>query len=200
MNPTVFVVDDDFAMRDALIQLLEAAGLQVESHADGPAFLAAYGQGRSGCLLLDMAMPGMTGLQVQAELNARGLTVPILFLTGHGDIPMAVRAVQSGAVDFLEKPIQGAALIERVQRALALDQESRQSQEQIQAVQQRYSRLSPREREVMALAVSGLTCKEIAKKLDLSPRTVEVHRTHIMHKMAASSLAELVHMAIDCQS
>lgn len=200
MNPTVFVVDDDFAMRDALIQLLEAAGLQVESHADGPAFLAAYGQGRPGCLLLDMAMPGMTGLQVQAELNARGLTVPILFLTGHGDIPMAVRAVQSGAVDFLEKPIQGAALIERVQRALALDQESRQSQEQIQAVQQRYSRLSPREREVMALAVSGLTCKEIAKKLDLSPRTVEVHRTHIMHKMAASSLAELVHMAIDCQS
>jgi two-component system response regulator FixJ len=200
MNPTVFVVDDDFAMRDALVQLLEASDLQVESHADGPAFLAAYGQGRPGCLLLDMAMPGMTGLQVQAELNARGLTVPILFLTGHGDIPMAVRAVQSGAVDFLEKPIQGAALIERVQRALALDQESRQSQGQIQAVQQRYSRLSPREREVMALAVSGLTCKEIAKKLDLSPRTVEVHRTHIMHKMAASSLAELVHMAIDCKS
>jgi two-component system response regulator FixJ len=200
MNPIVFVVDDDHAMRDALVQLLEAAGLQVESHADGPAFLAAYGQGRPGCLLLDMAMPGMTGLQVQAELNARGLSVPIVFLTGHGDIPMAVRAVQSGAVDFLEKPIQGAALIERVQRALALDQESRQSQGQVQAIQQRYSRLSSREREVMALAVSGLTCKEIARKLDLSPRTVEVHRTHIMHKMAAASLAELVHMAIDCKS
>jgi two-component system response regulator FixJ len=200
MKPTVFVVDDDHALRDALVQLLEAAGLQVESHADGPAFLAAYGQGRPGCLLLDMAMPGMTGLQVQAELKARGLAVPIVFLTGHGDIPMAVRAVQSGAVDFLEKPIQGAALIERVQRALTLDQECRQSQEQVHAVQQRYSRLSPREREVMALAVSGLTCKEIARKLDLSPRTVEVHRTHIMHKMAASSLAELVRMSIDCKS
>jgi two-component system response regulator FixJ len=200
MKQTVFVVDDDFAMRDALVQLLEAAGLQVESHADGPAFLATYGQDRPGCLLLDMAMPGMTGLQVQAELNARGMVVPIVFLTGHGDIPMAVRAVQSGAVDFLEKPIQGAALVERVQRALAMDQEWRQAQGRIQVIQQRYSRLSPREREVMALAVSGLTCKEIARKLDLSPRTVEVHRTHIMHKMAVSSLAQLIHLALDCTS
>ena len=128
MNQTVFVVDDDAAMRDALVELLETAGLEVEAHADGPAFLAAYEVDRTGCLLLDMAMPGMTGFEVQAALNARGLTIPIIFLTGHGDIPMAVRAVQAGAVDFLEKPIQGAALLERVQRALALDLEWRQTQ------------------------------------------------------------------------
>jgi len=199
MSQTVFVVDDDAAMRDALVQLLETAGLQVESHADGPAFLAAYEEHRPGCLLLDMAMPGMSGLEVQAALNAHGLAIPIIFLTGHGDIPMAVRAVQAGAVDFLEKPIQGAALLERVQRGLTLDQEWRQTQGRTQAIQQRYARLSSRERECMALAVSGLTSKEIARKLDISPRTVEVHRTHVMHKMGAANMAELVNMATCCK-
>jgi two-component system response regulator FixJ len=199
MNQTVFVVDDDAAMRDALAQLLETAGLRVEAHADGPAFLATFEADRPGCLLLDMAMPGMTGLEVQAALNARGLGVPIIFLTGHGDIPMAVRAVQAGAVDFLEKPIQGAALLERVQRALNLDREWRQTQGRTQAIQQRYASLSPRERECMALAVSGFTSKEIARKLDISPRTVEVHRTHVMHKMGAVNMAELVNMATCCK-
>jgi FixJ family two-component response regulator len=199
MNQTIFVVDDDAAMRDALAQLLEIAGLQVEAHADGPAFLAAYEADRPGCLLLDMAMPGMTGLEVQAALNARGLTIPIIFLTGHGDIPMAVRAVQAGAVDFLEKPIQGAALLERVQRALALDLEWRQTQGRTQAIQQRYARLSSRERECMALIASGLTSKEIARELGISPRTVEVHRTHVMHKMGAANLADLLNMAACCK-
>jgi two-component system response regulator FixJ len=199
MNQTVFVVDDDAAMRDALVQLLETAGLQVEAHADGPAFLAAYEANRTGCLLLDMAMPGMTGLEVQAALNARGLTIPIIFLTGHGDIPMAVRAVQAGAVDFLEKPIQGAALLERVQRALALDLEWRQTQGRTQGIQQRYARLSSRERECMALIASGLTSKEIARELGISPRTVEVHRTHVMHKMGAANLADLLNMAACCK-
>ena len=199
MKPTVFVVDDDDddAMRDALTQLLESAGLNVESHADGPAFLAAYDPDRTGCLLLDMAMPGMTGQQVQEALNARGLVVPIVFLTGHGDISMAVHAVQSGAVDFLEKPIQGSILIERVQRALQLDREWRKERGSLQAIQQRFALLSPREREVMALVVSGLTCKEIAKKLDLSPRTVEVHRAHVMHKMGVSTLAGLVRLVAE---
>lgn len=199
MSQTVFVVDDDVAMRDALVQLLETAGLQVESHADGPTFLAAYEEHRPGCLLLDMAMPGMTGLEVQAALNARGLVIPVIFLTGHSDIPMAVKAVQAGAVDFLEKPIQGAVLLERVQRALALDQEWRQTQGRTQPIQQRHARLSSREREVMALVVSGLSSKEIARKLDISPRTVEVHRTHVMHKMGAANLAELVNMAACCK-
>jgi len=199
MNQTVFVVDDDDAMRDALVQLLETAGLQVEAHADGPAFLAAYEADRPGCLLLDMAMPGMTGLEVQAALNARGLTIPTIFLTGHGDIPMAVRAVQAGAVDFLEKPIQGAALLERVQRALALDLEWRQTQGRTQSIQQRYARLSSRERECMALIASGLTSKEIARELGISPRTVEVHRTHVMHKMGAANLADLLNMAACCK-
>jgi two-component system response regulator FixJ len=199
MNPTVFVVDDDAAMRDALAQLLETAGLRVETHADGPAFLVAYEADRPGCLLLDMAMPGMTGLEVQAELNAHGLAIPIIFLTGHGDIPMAVRAVQAGAVDFLEKPIQGAALLERVQRALALDAEWRHTLGRTQAIRQRCANLTSRERECMALAVSGLTSKEIARELGISPRTVEVHRTHVMHKMGAANMAELVNMAACCK-
>jgi FixJ family two-component response regulator len=200
MSQTIFIVDDDAAMRDSLAQLLEAAGLQVEPHASGPDFLAAYGEHRPGCLLLDMAMPGMTGLEVQAALRSRGLAIPVIFLTGHGDIPMAVRALQAGAVDFLEKPIRGTALLERVRRALGLDQEWRQTEDRIQAIQQRLERLSSREREVMALMVCGLTSKEIARKLDISPRTVEVHRTHVMHKMAATNLAELVNMAASCKA
>jgi two-component system response regulator FixJ len=200
MSQTVFIVDDDAAIRDALTQLLETASLQVESHADGSAFLAAYAEDRPGCLLLDIAMPGMSGLEVQAALRARGLAIPIVFLTGHGDIPLAVRALQAGAVDFLEKPIQGAMLLERVHRALKLDQELGQAKGRSQAIQQRHARLSSREREVMALAVSGLTCKEIAQKLSISPRTVEVHRTHVMHKMGAANLAELVNMATCCNA
>jgi len=199
MSQTVFVVDDDAAMRDALVQLLETAGLQVESYADGPTFLAACTEGCPGCLLLDMAMPGMTGHEVQAALNARGQIIPIIFLTGHGDIPMAVRAVQAGAVDFLEKPIQGATLIERVQRALALEHEWRHTLARTHAIQQRYASLSPRERECMTLVVSGLSSKEIAKELGISPRTVEVHRTHVMHKMGAANLADLINMSACCK-
>ena len=199
MSQTLFVVDDDAAMRDSLTQLLEAAGLEVETHACGPDFLAAYAENRPGCLLLDMAMPGMTGLEVQAALKSRGFAIPILFLTGHGDIPLTVRALQAGAVDFLEKPIQGTTLLDRVQRALRLDEEMRQAEDRVQAIQQRSERLSVREREVMALMVSGLTSKEIARELGISPRTVEVHRTHVMHKMAATNLPELVNMATVCK-
>lgn len=198
MNPTVFIVDDDEAMRDALVQLLESAGLRVEVHADGREFLAVHTADLPGCLLLDMAMPGMTGLEVQAALKARGLAIPIVFLTGHGDIPLAVRAVQGGAVDFLEKPIKGAELIERVKRALYLDEERRRLQGRAQDVLQRHARLSKREKEVMALTVSGLTSKEIAQQLGISPRTVEVHRTHVMHKMGAANVAELVNLAAYC--
>jgi two-component system response regulator FixJ len=195
MSPTVFVVDDDAALREALVQLLEAAGLSVESYPDGPAFLAAFGEGRPGCLLLDVAMPGMTGLEVQTELRTRGIPIPIVFLTGHGDIPMAVRAVQAGAVDFLEKPMTGAALLERVRRALALDHEYRHAKALVRDIGERASRLSPREREVMRLVVGGNSSKDVARQLGISVRTVEAHRTHVMHKMGATNLAELVGMA-----
>jgi FixJ family two-component response regulator len=198
MTPTVFVVDDDAALREALVQLLEAAGLHVESHPDGEAFLAAYEPGRSGCLLLDVAMPGMTGLEVQAELERRGNEIPVVFLTGHGDIPMAVRAVQAGAVDFLQKPMTGAALLERVRRALALDLERRHAKALSREIAERAGRLSPRERQVMALVVAGSSSKEVARLLGISVRTVEAHRTHVMHKMGATNLAELVAMAVNC--
>ena len=195
MSPTVFVVDDDEALRSALVQLLEAAGLSVHSYPDGRAFLDDYVPDRPGCVLLDVAMPGMTGLEVQAALCARGLHPPIVFLTGHGDIPMAVRAVQAGAVDFLEKPATGAMVLERVRRALALDREQRAAQAAQREVADRVRRLSAREHEVMRLVVAGNSSKEIARLLGISVRTVEAHRVHVMHKMGASNLAELVALA-----
>jgi two-component system response regulator FixJ len=199
ITPTVFVVDDDEALREALTQLLENAGLAVEAFAAGPAFLAAYEEGRPGCLLLDVAMPGMSGLEVQAELKQRDLKIPIVFLTGHGDIPMAVKAVQSGATDFLEKPFHADVLVERIQKALALDVECRQMEQQSSSIRQRHDQLTSREREVMALVVDGFSSKEIAIELGISFRTVEVHRTHVMHKMAAGNLAELVNLAAFCR-
>jgi two-component system response regulator FixJ len=198
MTPTVFIVDDDSAIREALRQILELAGFNVETHASGPSFLAACKKDCAGCLLLDVAMPGMSGQEVQAALIERGVRMPIIFLTGHGDIPMAVRAVQAGALDFLEKPITSAYLLERVRHALALDEEQRRTESNAQQIRQRYSRLSRREREVMAWVVAGQSSKEIARLLDLSPRTVEAHRTHVMSKMGAANVAELVSMAAHC--
>lgn len=198
MNPTVFIVDDDAALREALVQLLEAAGLQVESYPDGASFLAACEPERPGCLLLDVAMPGMTGIEVQTELRRRGNAIPVVFLTGHGDIPMAVRAVQAGAVDFLEKPMTGGALLDRVHRALVLDEERRDAQAVRRDIAERARRLSAREREVMAMIVAGSSSKEAARLLGISVRTVEAHRTHAMHKMGATNLAELVAMAPHC--
>jgi len=199
MNPTVFVVDDDSDLREALVQLLETAGLSVAAYADGPSFLRAYEHDRPGCVLLDVAMPGMSGLEVQAALTARGEAIPVLFLTGHGDVPMAVRAVQAGAVDFLEKPVSGASLVERVRRVLATDREDRERRTEARAVRERCARLTEREREVMVRVVDGASSKEIGRALGLSPRTVEVHRAHVMHKMGADSLAELVRLAAFCE-
>lgn len=199
MMSTVFVVDDDSALRDALRGLLGTAGLQVEAYADGPTFLASIDSDRAGCVLLDMAMPGMSGHQVQAALKERGLELPIIFLTGHGDIPAAVRAVRAGAVDFLEKPVRGEVLLDRVRRSLAIDEERRCAREQTVEIRRRFATLRPREAEVMALVVTGLSNKEIAQNLGLSPRTVEVHRTHVMHKMGAANLAELVSMSAHCR-
>jgi len=198
MTPTVFVVDDDEALRSALVQLLETAGLAVSSYADGQAFLEDYVDERPGCVLLDVAMPGLNGLDVQEALRGRGLHPPIVFLTGHGDIPIAVRAVQAGAVDFLEKPVTSATLLERVRRALAIDQEQRNECALRQEIRERYRRLSVRECEVMRQVVAGSSSKEIARVLRISVRTVEAHRIHVMHKMGASNLAELVNLAGRC--
>ena len=193
--PTVFVVDDDEALREALCRLLEGAGWHVECYADGAAFLADYREERPGCLLLDIAMPGLSGLDVQRALKQRGLTIPIVFLTGHGDIPMAVEAMRAGAVDFLEKPVEGGALLKRVHRALGLDRERRAKHADVCEARRRYTRLSSREREVLALVGSGLSSKEIARKLGLSHRTVEAHRANVMRKMDARSLADLLNRA-----
>lgn len=199
MSATVFVVDDDSALRDALRELLGTAGLQVEAFADGSTFLASLGSERVGCIVLDMAMPGMSGHQVQSALKDRGVELPIIFLTGHGDIPAAVRAVRAGAVDFLEKPVRGDVLLDRVRRSLAMDEERRREREQASEIRRRFATLRPREAEVMSLVVAGLSNKEIGQNLGLSPRTVEVHRTHVMHKMGAGNLAELVSMAAYCR-
>jgi len=199
MNAPVFIVDDDVGIRDSLTMLLEANGLTVESFADGHAFLTACMQRRPGCAVLDVAMPGMSGYQVQAALNQRNLTIPVIFLTGHGDVPMAVQAIKAGAVDFLEKPVTSTALLKRVRRTLALDTENRLAEEYTLLARQRYASMSPREKEVMALVVAGLTSKEIARQLEVSARTVDTHRAHIMLKMQAANVAELVQLVRHCK-
>lgn len=198
MKPIVYIVDDDKAIREALQSLLEDAGFKVQAFADGPSFLAACGNDCAGCVVLDLSMPGMNGHEVQSALKERGVNIPLVFLSGQGHIPSVVKAVQDGAVDFLEKPVKGDALLDRVRKAMALDKERRQLQEAIRDARRRHARLSPREREVMALVIAGLSSKEIAQDLGLSPRTVEQHRAHIMYKMGAANITELVNMAANC--
>jgi two-component system response regulator FixJ len=194
-----FVVDDDEVLRDALCQLLEAEGIEVKGFADGPSFLAAFHHNCGGCVLLDVAMPGMDGMAVQRVLKERGFTIPIIFLTGHGDIPMAVEAIHEGALDFLEKPVPGPVLIDQVRSALAMDRKQRITQFEAQRTRQAHSLLSPREREVFDQVVAGRSNKEIASQLGISHRTVEVHRNNLMRKMDAGSLAELIRLAILCK-
>jgi two-component system response regulator FixJ len=200
MNARVYIVDDDPAIRDALGNLLADSGLQVQSYADGDAFLATSLQQRPACVLLDVALPGMSGYEVQAALNERGLLIPIIFLTGHGDVPMAVRAMQAGAVDFLEKPVRRVELLKRVQCALEIDTRRHQEEAAERQARQDYASLSPREQQVMALVVAGLSSKEIARQLDVSSRTVHTHRAHVMLKMQAANVAELVRIASICNS
>lgn len=198
-RPTVFVVDDDEAMREALQQFLEGAGFTTRCFADGPAFLEAVDADATGCAMLDVAMPGMSGHEVHNVLKARGVGLTVMFLTGHGDVPGAVNALRNGAIDFLEKPVRAEDLIEAVSKALEADAARLRGWAYARDVNHRYGRLSTREREVMAMVVEGLTNKEIANRLDLSPRTVEAHRTHVMNKMGADCLADLVRMAVHCK-
>ena len=194
MPQTVFVVDDDDAVRNSLRMLLKSAGVHAEAAASAQEFLASYEVTHPGCLVLDVRMPGMSGLEMQHELNLRGATIPVIFITGHGDIPMAVEAMQHGAFDFLQKPFRDQELLDRVQRALIRDTEYRARLRHTDKIRERLASLSPREREVLDLVTQGKANKMVAGDLGVSQRTVEIHRAHVMQKMEAGSLAELVRM------
>ena len=194
---TVFVVDDDDAVRNSLRLLLKAVGLRTELFRSADEYLGSFDNARAGCLVLDIRMPGMSGLELQEELNRRQAILPIIFITGHGDIPMAVEAMQRGALDFLQKPFRDQDLIDRVNRALEKDRAGRALLEDRESLLARLATLTPREREVMQMVTQGRANKVIAADLDVSSRTVEIHRAHVMEKMGANSLAHLVRMSID---
>ena len=193
-SPTVFIVDDDAAIRFAMQALMDSVNLSHEIFASADEFLEKIGDQRPGCLVLDIRMPGLGGLELQEELIKRGNTLPIIFITGHGDVPMAVEAMQKGAVDFIQKPFRDQELLDRIREALATDEERREAQQQHAEVATRLDRLTNREREVFDLVVTGKPNKVIAYELGVSQRTVEIHRARVMEKMQARSLADLVKM------
>jgi RNA polymerase sigma factor (sigma-70 family) len=193
-TPTVHVVDDHPAVRASLTELLNSAGLPVRAFASASEFLEAWRDDWAGCLLLDVRLPGMSGLELQEELRARGVELPVIIVTGHGDVPMAVRALTAGALDFLEKPCQEPALLVAVRRALARDEANRQARSRRADVDGRLRRLTPREREVMDLLCTGLPTKTVAGRLGISRKTVDVHRARILEKMTVDSTVELVHL------
>ena len=193
----VFVVDDDDAVRASLRLLLKSVGLPVETYASAQEFLGGYDPDRAGALVLDIRMPGMSGLELQQKLNEIHAIVPIVFITGHGDVPMAVEAMQHGAVDFIQKPFRDQDLIDRINQALEKDRENRDGLRERDGIRRRIGDLTPREREVLDLVTKGKANKVIAGDLDVSQRTVEIHRARVMEKMGASSLAHLVRMVIE---
>ncbi|MEQ8632385.1 MAG: response regulator transcription factor [Gammaproteobacteria bacterium] len=193
-EPTVHVVDDDEAVRDALEMLIRSIGLPVKSFNSAISFLDQYDNEARGCLLLDIRMPSMSGLELQDELIARNSSLSIIFITGHGDIPMAVRAIKKGAIDFISKPFRDQDLIECIQRALLINEESRDRINLQHQINENLAQLTQREKEIMDLMIEGLANKVIALELDISQRTVEVHRASVMTKMQAGSLAHLVKM------
>jgi FixJ family two-component response regulator len=195
-SSTVFVVDDDKAVRDSLALLVDSVGLQVETFASAQDFLDTYHPDRRGCLITDLRMPGMSGLELQEKLSAEDVRIPVIVLTGHGDVPAAVRALKGGAVDFVEKPFNPQALLDLIQQAIARDTEIHELAAQEAQVAERVALLTPREHEVMDLVVAGKANKVIAIELAISERTVELHRGRIMKKMQARSLAELMRMVL----
>lgn len=194
---TIMVVDDDAGVRNAMRSLLKSVGLNSALFASAQEFLATYQPSQVGCLVLDIRMPGMSGLELQQHLNLRGAVIPVIFMTGHGDIPMAVEAMQHGAFDFLQKPFRDQDLLDRIQRAIAKDLELRKSLGEHDRIRKHLDTLTPREREVLDLMVQGKQNKVIAQVLDVSPRTIEIHRARVMEKMSAQSVAELVRMMLD---
>jgi FixJ family two-component response regulator len=194
-TPTVFVIDDDARMRAALERLLKSVGLHAESFATPQDFLRHKLPDVASCLILDVRLPGMSGLEVQRKLNEGGVSIPIIFVTGHGDIPMTVEAMKSGAVEFLTKPFRDQDLVDAIQHALKRDDELRQREVEISQLRERYAKLTGREREVMRLVISGKLTKQIASTLAMSEVTATVHRGHVMRKMQANSPAELGRIA-----
>ena len=192
-SPTVFVVDDDAAVRKSLVRLLQSAGYQVEAFATAKEFLTHWQEhATTGCLVLDVQMPGLSGLDLQRELRSTARSLPIVFITGHGDIPMSVMAMKAGAVDFLAKPFQAEDLLRAIEEAITKAAEKESEQSERAEIEQRYALLTPREREVMTLVVRGLANKQIATELGTGEKTIKVHRGRVMSKMRVRSVAELV--------
>jgi FixJ family two-component response regulator len=194
-DATVFVVDDDARMRVATERLLKSVGLRAEAFATPQEFLRCKLPDGPSCLVLDVRLPGMSGLDVQRKLTEAGVQIPVIFITGHGDIPMTVKAMKSGAVEFLTKPFRDQDLVDAIQQALQRERETWQQQHEIQELKERYQTLTAREREVMGLLVCGMLTKQIASRLGTSEITAQVHRGQVMHKMHANSPAELGRMA-----
>ena len=196
-EPTVFIVDDDDAVRRFLSGLIESVELRVEAFGSARYFLEAYEPGRPGCLVLDVRMPGMSGLELQRALADQAIDLPVIILTGHGNVQLAVHAMKAGAIDFVEKPFDNELLLDRIQKAVA--ENVRAGSERIKRIEitERMQLLTPREREVLDLVVAGQTNKGVARHLDISEKTVEIHRANVMRKMQAKSLPDLVKMAIN---
>jgi FixJ family two-component response regulator len=194
LEQRVYIVDDDEGIRDCLRSLVQSVGVAVSSHASAKEFLEAHGTEPAGCLLLDVRLPGMSGLELQAALAARKVRIPIIMITGYADVGSAVSALKAGAMDFVEKPFSRQLLLERINKALEIDRAARRDETQRKLINARVDTLTPRERQVMDLVADGRTNKAIAIYLGLREKTVEVHRAHVMQKMKAGSLAELVRM------
>ena len=193
---TVYVVEDDEAVRDSLELLLKSDGKSVKTYDNANAFLKDYSESMSGCIVLDIRMPGMDGMELQKKLNDKHSILPIIFVTGHGDVPMAVDAMKEGAVDFIQKPYREEALLEKIDAALAQDVEQRKTLGEKQEILRRVKSLTPREHEIMDRMIEGQANKVIAIELEISQRTVEIHRSRVMHKMGTHSLAHLVRMIL----
>lgn len=191
----VYIIDDDRQVREGLLSLVRSVGIRVEGFASAQDFMVAKRADAPACLVLDVRMPGISGLDLQRKLGESGIRIPIIFITGHGDIPMSVRAMKDGAHEFLTKPVRGQDLLDAVQKAIASDRESRKERAEFDGLRARFDSLTPREKEVLDLVVAGLLNKQIADQLGMSELTVKTHRAHVMEKTEADSLAHLVRMA-----